>query len=66
MLEGASDALVASETAIGLAAITAVVVLLALGAAWAAELSLWGMLEVWIVSNLLPGTLLLAWHGLRE
>jgi hypothetical protein len=62
VLEGASDALVASETAIGLALITAAVVVLALTLAWLAELSVWGMCGVWVISNLLPGAVMLVWQ----
>jgi hypothetical protein len=65
-LEGASDALVASETAIGLALITTPIAILAVLLAWMAELSLWRVLGVWIVSSLLPGALVMAWWELRE
>jgi hypothetical protein len=52
---------IASETAIGLAVLTVPVVILAVSLAWMAELSLWNVLGVWIVSSLLPGVLVMTW-----
>jgi hypothetical protein len=57
---------IASETAIGLAVLTVPVVILAVSLAWMAELSLWNVLGIWIVSSLLPGALVMTWWDPRE
>jgi hypothetical protein len=41
-------------------------VILAVSLAWMAELSLWNVFGVWVVSSLLPGMLVMTWWDPRE